>query len=209
MSGNPANNDTPTTSTTLTFTPFASSLAPDFWVAFAQLKVDVLKLDDRVVDVAGHYSHGRTLLDRESGGLVALPASADYDGRAFGDGNDDAEVSRQSDRLFPGRLHNFNTVEAFRASDKQQIFASHAREVSDACVCALTPLTKPSHLPAVVYNHLTLSHCRLTQYIPRHHIRRSQKVHILLLVCISRIPRKACLGDGAALGFAQQCISAW
>ncbi|KAL7007154.1 Autophagy protein 7 [Cystobasidiomycetes sp. EMM_F5] len=158
MSGNPANNDTPTTSTTLTFTPFASSLAPDFWVAFAQLKVDVLKLDDRVVDVAGHYSHGRTLLDRESGGLVALPASADYDGRAFGDGNDDAEVSRQSDRLFPGRLHNFNTVEAFRASDKQQIFASHAREL-------WSTITSPSPTAASLNISLVITFADLKKYI--------------------------------------------
>lgn len=69
--------------TTLTFAPFASSLTPEFWSAFAKLKVDVLKLSDEAVPLSATYSAGKTVRDRETGVDIALQPYLHFDASSF------------------------------------------------------------------------------------------------------------------------------
>ncbi|KAF8693836.1 hypothetical protein AX14_002252 [Amanita brunnescens Koide BX004] len=48
------------------FAPFSSLVHPAFWHKLADLKVDVLRLSDEPVSVAGSYTAGRYITDRET-----------------------------------------------------------------------------------------------------------------------------------------------
>lgn len=57
------------------FAPFSSLVHPAFWHKLTDLKVDVLRLSDEPVAVAGAYAAGRYITDRETGQDIALACS--------------------------------------------------------------------------------------------------------------------------------------
>jgi ubiquitin-like modifier-activating enzyme ATG7 len=67
----------------LQFAPFGSLVQPPFWHAVTQLKIDVLRLSDKPIDVAAAYTPGRTIKDRETGADVALGCHLSLGGDAF------------------------------------------------------------------------------------------------------------------------------
>lgn len=69
--------------TLLQFSPFASTLSPDFWTAFTKLKIDSLKLSEHPVVVHGSYQAGKTILDKETGQQLSLGTSLSFANDAF------------------------------------------------------------------------------------------------------------------------------
>ena len=67
----------------LQFSPFASTLTPEFWTTFSKLKIDSLKLSDQAVDVHGSYFPGKTVVDRETGQHLSLGTSLHFSSDAF------------------------------------------------------------------------------------------------------------------------------
>lgn len=109
----------------LPFSPLQSSLDPSFWSALTELKIDVLKLSDEAVPLTGHYTTGKTVLNRETGEQVSLGCFATFQASSL---SSSASDSNEGATLH-GHLRNFNTIEDFRTFDKQAHFNGVVAEV--------------------------------------------------------------------------------
>ena len=65
------------------FEPFASSLETAFWQRLIQLKIDVLKLDDKAVPIHGSYARGKSFKDRETDQWIRLGSLLQFDANAY------------------------------------------------------------------------------------------------------------------------------
>ena len=126
----------------LQFTLFSSLVQPSLWHKLSDLKIDVLKLSDAAVSVKGSYTIGRTVKDRETGNEVALPCNFTIGGDGFDDAFKSVGFSFQTIRRpfthcrpahgsvsALGTLKNFNTIEEFKAADKNALFNQEAQMV--------------------------------------------------------------------------------
>lgn len=96
--------------TILQFTPFTSSLLPEFWTSLSKLKIDKLKLDESPIPVRGSYSGGRSIVDRETGQQVGLGCMCNIDGDALDDEQQQGrEPSRESQRCVRARTRGLLT----------------------------------------------------------------------------------------------------
>ncbi|KAG6381874.1 hypothetical protein JVT61DRAFT_488 [Boletus reticuloceps] len=107
------------------FTPFASLVQPAFWHELTRLKVDVLRLSDDELSLAGSYSVGRSIRDRETGQDVALGCNISLGADAF-DKTPTVSALSVSAR---GVFKNFNTIDEFKAADKAALFNTVADEM--------------------------------------------------------------------------------
>jgi ubiquitin-like modifier-activating enzyme ATG7 len=78
--------------TTLQFSPFSSTILPEFWTSLTKLKIDELKLSQHPVPVKGVYHPGRRVLDRDTGAQLSLGTNITFDG----DGLDGSPVASTS-----------------------------------------------------------------------------------------------------------------
>ncbi|KDQ19117.1 hypothetical protein BOTBODRAFT_28607 [Botryobasidium botryosum FD-172 SS1] len=111
--------------TVVQFNPLTSTVSPSLWHALTKLKIDVLKLSQDTVPISASYSAGRTVTDRETGTDVPLPSTLTVAGEAF-----EATTTLPSHSVSAlGVLKNFNTIEEFKAADKQALFNDVAQEI--------------------------------------------------------------------------------
>ncbi|KAH9825098.1 hypothetical protein DFH28DRAFT_1091498 [Melampsora americana] len=119
------------TSSILQFIPFSSSIDPTFWHTLTKIKIDILKLGDEPIKIKGLYERGRWVKDKESNQTneIGLGGEIRLDGKSF-DLTSDSNLSNLSDRVSMfGMLKNFNTIEEFKASDKQDLFKKYADQM--------------------------------------------------------------------------------
>ncbi|XP_014676491.1 PREDICTED: ubiquitin-like modifier-activating enzyme ATG7 [Priapulus caudatus] len=100
----------------LQFVPFSSALDGSFWHALTKNKLEVYRLDEAPRSVHGFYSNGYA---------EGLPSSMNLDMTAF---DDDAVIPAL---CFPSRgtLIPFNTLDAFKTSDKKQLLQQEAKKM--------------------------------------------------------------------------------
>lgn len=131
--------------TYLQFTPFASSVDASFWHQLSALKLDTLKLDDRVLSINGTYAPGKVTRNdasssKHSGTPVPLSArlwlsakSLDVEEENVDErtGGDDVLNRRWTPLEFVsnGELHNKNTLEEFKGVDKGELLRSVGEKV--------------------------------------------------------------------------------
>lgn len=65
------------------FEPFTTSLETAFWQRLIELKIDVLKLDDKTIPIHGHYGRGKSIKDRETGQIISLGCVMNLDNEAY------------------------------------------------------------------------------------------------------------------------------
>ncbi|KAH9469601.1 hypothetical protein MJO29_003763 [Puccinia striiformis f. sp. tritici] len=116
----------------LQFVPFNSSIDPTFWHALTQLKIDILKLGDEPVGIQGWYERGRWTVERDqsSSSQIINQVSFGNEFRVDGKSLSSAAQSDQTPQTSSmsgrvpvwGMLKNFNTIEEFKACDKQNLF---------------------------------------------------------------------------------------
>lgn len=112
----------------LKFAPFSTNIHPTFWQELSSLKIDKLQLSDEAVQIQAQYNAGKVILDRQTGESVSLGSQIHLDATSLQ--SSDASTSQSSASTSTpssaisarGYLKNFNTVEAFRNTDKQAIF---------------------------------------------------------------------------------------
>lgn len=123
------------------FTPFASTVSPAFWHTLSKVKLEVQKLSSDALPIVASYRAGRTFRDRETGVDVSLPSALSLTEDAF----NPADQVRLSPGVSISRGHfkNFNTIEEFKASDKQQLFNTLCDEMWEAIK---DPETDPSEV---------------------------------------------------------------
>lgn len=156
--------------TTLQFSPFVSTILPEFWTSLSKLKIDELKLSQHPIPIRGSYGPGRSVIDKSTGQQLSLGTAMTFDGDAFrevpvpsssyvllcslsghraahADPHASALVSTASVSPGPlctiqGSLINFNTVEDFKRSDKQALFhkVSHAVRPVSIAEQAVAPI---------------------------------------------------------------------
>ncbi|KAF9240392.1 hypothetical protein BU15DRAFT_73985 [Melanogaster broomeanus] len=107
------------------FAPFASLVQPPFWHELTRMKIDVLRLSDESVTVAGSYSVGRTIRDRETGQDIALGCNLSLGVDAFEKTPQIPPMSVPASGVFK----NYNTIEDFKAADKAALFNNVANEM--------------------------------------------------------------------------------
>ncbi|GAA6056105.1 hypothetical protein JCM3770_001970 [Rhodotorula araucariae] len=133
----------------LRFLPLNTSIAPSFWHRLTALKLHSLGLDDKPIQLQGHYSQGKTVHDTLTGNDVGISGALELDEGSFdidvGDSTDNPARNR-----FPlrGRLRNFNTIEEFKRVDKAQLLQDLGDQIwsgitappaADASVASLNP----------------------------------------------------------------------
>lgn len=69
----------------LQFTPFTSTVLPEFWSAFTKIKIDQLKLSEQPVSIRGNYTAGKSILDRETGKQLSLGTSITFNDESLTD----------------------------------------------------------------------------------------------------------------------------
>jgi len=118
------------------FVPFSSSIDPSFWHSLTTLKIDVLRLKDEPVPIKAWYERGRWTVERDQNSNVINQLSFGNEFRL--DGNSlsaadhhlpDQQQSRPGRVAVWGSLKNFNTIEEFKACDKQTLFNSFADQL--------------------------------------------------------------------------------
>lgn len=125
--------------TILQFVPFNSSIDPTFWHALTNLKIDVLKLQDQPIRVRGWYERGRWIQDRDrSNQVISIGNEFRLDGKSLPDNPvqistevNQAQISSPGRVSVCGILKNFNTIEEFKACDKQNLFKSLSDQLWD------------------------------------------------------------------------------
>ncbi|EFP81641.1 Autophagy protein 7 [Puccinia graminis f. sp. tritici] len=118
----------------LQFVPFNSSIDPTFWHSLTQLKIDILKLEDQPVPIKGWYERGRWTVERDHQNStvinqVSFGNEFRVDGKSLSSTSDQPEHQPQTSCVSGrvavwGMLKNFNTIEEFKACDKQGLFNS-------------------------------------------------------------------------------------
>lgn len=160
--------------TTLQFSPFASTILPEFWTSLSKLKIDELKLSEHPIPLKGSYGPGRSVIDRNTGQQLGLGTPITFDAISFESSKVEAAVpvastswvrtcmascwfrhslcsflalSRTAPQALQCTIHgtiiNFNTIEAFKNSDKQALFHEAAQVVRPSL--SLTDLRLPAH----------------------------------------------------------------
>lgn len=84
------------TMTTLQFSPFASTVLPEFWTSLSKLKIDELKLSQHPIPVKGSYVPGRSVVDRGTGQQFSLGTPITFDGESLREQNAEASTSSSS-----------------------------------------------------------------------------------------------------------------
>ncbi|XP_066283874.1 ubiquitin-like modifier-activating enzyme ATG7 [Branchiostoma lanceolatum] len=100
----------------LQFAPFGSALDAGFWHKLTQNKLEVYKLDDQPRPIHGFYYNGDA---------PGLPCRMSLEFNAF----DESYKSPPRCCLSYGTLHNMNTMEAFKESDKKALIDSAAQKI--------------------------------------------------------------------------------
>ncbi|CED85092.1 Ubiquitin activating E1 enzyme-like protein [Phaffia rhodozyma] len=128
----------------LQFSPLLSSPSPAFFQSLSKHKLEIAKLDDRVVAVQAEYTESRFVRDREKeegeeGDWVGLPGTVD-----LGAGALDPSMPSSTQHSVPisGILKNYNTIEEFKSADKQAIFQDVVdliKKTSDDGLPSLSP----------------------------------------------------------------------
>ncbi|WAR54291.1 hypothetical protein PtB15_3B805 [Puccinia triticina] len=120
----------------LQFVPFNSSIDPAFWHSLTQLKIDILKLGDEPVPIQGWYERGRWTVERDQSSKVINQVGFGnefrVDGKSLSSDQDDhhPQTSSTTGRVAVwGMLKNFNTIEEFKACDKQSLFNSFSDQL--------------------------------------------------------------------------------
>ncbi|XP_078597053.1 ubiquitin-like modifier-activating enzyme ATG7 [Branchiostoma floridae x Branchiostoma japonicum] len=100
----------------LQFAPFGSALDAGFWHKLTQNKLEVYKLDDQPRPIHGFYYNGDA---------PGLPCRMSLEFNAF----EENYKSPPRCCLSYGTLHNMNTMEAFKISDKKVLIDSAAQKI--------------------------------------------------------------------------------
>ncbi|KAI9206057.1 uncharacterized protein BJ171DRAFT_580131 [Polychytrium aggregatum] len=131
----------------LQFDTFSSAVEATFWHALAARKVDVLRLDDSPLPIQGFYdghSNNTALSNALSSGARSagsLPARLCLSSSAFEPGQNIPPFSC----VAPGTLKNTNTVEDFKALDKNALLKDTAEQIWQD-ICSGAALDDPSLL---------------------------------------------------------------
>ncbi|CAH9100522.1 unnamed protein product [Cuscuta epithymum] len=113
----------------LRFLPFQSLVDAGFWHRLSSLKLNQLGLDDSPIPITGFYapcSHHQV-----SNHLTLLAESLPHE---HGENMFSSHLKSQGNRNrcpIPGTLYNTNTLEAFRALDKQSLIKTEAKKIWD------------------------------------------------------------------------------
>ncbi|PLW14810.1 hypothetical protein PCANC_01117 [Puccinia coronata f. sp. avenae] len=119
----------------LQFVPFGSSIDPSFWHSLTTLKIDVLKLEDEPVPIRAWYERGRWTVQRDSGADIGVGNEFRVDAANSLSAEHHLHPSPTTTPTPSGRvavwglLKNFNTIEEFKASDKQTLFNTFADQL--------------------------------------------------------------------------------
>ncbi|KNZ54906.1 E1-like protein-activating enzyme G [Puccinia sorghi] len=118
----------------LQFVPFSSSIDPSFWHSLTTLKIDVLRLKDEPVPIKAWYERGRWTVERDQNSNVINQLSFGNEFRLDGNSLSTADhlpsqQSRAGRVTVWGSLKNFNTIEEFKACDKQSLFNSFSDQL--------------------------------------------------------------------------------
>lgn len=65
------------------FSPFSTSIAPNFWHSLTKIKLQILKLSDESIPIHGSFTKGRTTVDRQTGQKIGFGDIFELDGNAF------------------------------------------------------------------------------------------------------------------------------
>ncbi|KAJ3368510.1 Autophagy protein 7 [Allomyces arbusculus] len=129
------------------FQTLTSVVEPTFWHALAELKLDVLKLDDSTVPLTATLEPG-TLVQTSEAAYSSMPACISLDRASLLRGLERADAaaspSARACRV-PGILKNVNTIEDFKALDKPALFASVANTTWQSITSGIA-LTDPTEL---------------------------------------------------------------
>lgn len=101
----------------LQFEPFHATIHPTFWQELSSVKIDQLQLSDEAVPICAQYFPGRVILDRQTGSTVSLGSALHLDAASLRSAGP-ASLAVQAQ----GMLKNFNTIEDFKAANKQALF---------------------------------------------------------------------------------------
>mgnify|MGYP002713852362 CR=1 FL=1 len=115
------------------FTPFVSQVSPSFWNTLSALKLNELQLSDDVIHAHAEYSPSKTTRDRVTGSELGSRCRIWLQGdgmRADGAASDALAYTvyvplylrRPHTPSMPGLVKNFNTLQEFKAADKQRYF---------------------------------------------------------------------------------------
>ncbi|GAA5847905.1 hypothetical protein JCM9279_003484 [Rhodotorula babjevae] len=122
----------------LQFLPLSTSISPSFWHRLTSLKLDHLKLDDTPLPLTGHYTRGRTILDKRTGQAVPLSGALELDDASFaadhvGDRSSSSTAHAAADRFhLQGLLRNVNTLEEFKLLDKAKLLSDLGDQIWSA-----------------------------------------------------------------------------
>ncbi|XP_010279100.1 PREDICTED: ubiquitin-like modifier-activating enzyme atg7 [Nelumbo nucifera] len=112
----------------LQFAPFQSSVDEGFWRRLSSLKLDTLGIDQSPIAITGFYapcSHAQV-----SNHLTLLSESFPHEPS---EQSSESIVTRGNRNRcpIPGILYNMNTLESFRALDKQSLLKAEAKKIWD------------------------------------------------------------------------------
>jgi ubiquitin-like modifier-activating enzyme ATG7 len=127
------------------FTPLSSLVEPTFWHALTDLKIDVLRLSDDAVPIAGTYTVGKSIKDRETGREIALGCNISFSSESFSkDGMYVAtnypavaiwmhlRTPQPISAAASGIFKNYNTIEEFKDAPKTEMFNAEANKARSA-----------------------------------------------------------------------------
>ncbi|XP_024527431.1 ubiquitin-like modifier-activating enzyme atg7 [Selaginella moellendorffii] len=113
----------PTQSRILKFVPWQSSVTADFWHGLANLKLDVLRLDRRPLQIQGFFapcSHPR----------ISKPLQLTYESLSLELGTE-SPASDRNRCPAPGTLYNTNTSDEFNSIDRDALMNEETAKVWD------------------------------------------------------------------------------
>ncbi|KAJ7582478.1 E1-like protein-activating [Mycena floridula] len=126
----------------LQFTPLSSLVHPAFWHKLTEMKLDVLKLSDREVQLSAYYHPGRYIHDKTENKDVGLDGTFNVGEESFdlaastGTPSTAAASTQDRAKVLPivGTLKNYNTLEEFKAADKAALFKECAKGIWESMV---------------------------------------------------------------------------
>ncbi|KAI3617789.1 hypothetical protein CBS9595_003698 [Malassezia furfur] len=107
------------------FTPFVSQVSPSFWNTLSALKLNELQLSDDIIHAHAEYTPSKTTRDRVTGSELGSRCRIRLQGdgmRADGAVGDAPVSTAPHAPSMPGLVKNFNTLQEFKAADKQRYF---------------------------------------------------------------------------------------
>jgi len=125
----------------LQFAPFVSCVNPGFWSAFSKLKLEVLGLDEKPLKAVGTFAN-----NTPPG--VAQTFNLDWDAlKDFEEENKCSKSLQWNTYSAKGQVVNLNTIEAFKACDKNQFLSAQCDAIWKA-VCDGSAVKDPDLLNA-------------------------------------------------------------